>query len=102
MEKQTYLAAGVHGVIVIHGIGDQRAGDTLADFSKGLCDALINSPKGASVPSVQLKSSLSGKPPSVTLQITSPYGEKATWVCREAYWNDAFPPPDPTRLLCLV
>lgn len=99
MEKKGFLSPGVHGVIVVHGIGDQRAGDTLADFSKALCDSLINSPKDNDVPSVQLTSALSGKPPAVTLQITSPYGEKAVWVCREAYWNDAFPPPDPTRVL---
>lgn len=94
------LLAGTHGVVVVHGIGDQRPGDTIADFSKALCDSLINSPSGEVPPEIQLKSDVSGSPPSVTLQITSPDGkEKATWICQEAYWNDAFPPPPPTRVL---
>jgi len=33
------------------------------------------------------------------MQITSPYGEKATWLCQEAFWNDAFPPPNATQVL---
>ncbi|MBI2850518.1 MAG: alpha/beta hydrolase [Chloroflexi bacterium] len=94
-----YLSPGTHGVIIVHGIGDQLPGDTLAGFAKGICDALINSPKGNDLPAIELKSDLSGSPPSVTLRITSPYGEQANWVCQEAYWNDAFPPPSATQVL---
>ena len=94
-----YLSPGTHGVVIVHGIGEQRRGDTLAAFAKALCDILINSPKGTASPAVQLKSDVSGSPPSVTLQITSPYGEQATWLCREAFWNDAFPPPSATQVL---
>lgn len=93
------LSPGVHGVIIVHGIGDQKRGETIADFSKALCDTLINSPKGDISPSIQIMSVVSGNPPSVTLKITSPYGEKATWLCQEAYWNDAFPPPKATQVL---
>ena len=98
------LSAGTHGVVIVHGIGDQLPGDTLADFSKALCDMLINStvdsPNGRIPPEIQLKSDVSGSPSSVTLQITSPNGkEKATWICQEAYWNDAFPAPPPTQVL---
>ncbi len=98
------LSPGTHGVVIVHGIGDQRPGDTLADFSKALCDTLINcvvdTPEGKVLPRVQLRSDVSGSPPSVWLHITSPGGkEKATWVCREAYWNDAFPAPPPTQVL---
>lgn len=98
------LSSGTHGVVIVHGIGDQRPGDTLADFSKALCDMLINStvdsPNGRIPPEIQLKSDVTGSPASVTMQITSPDGkEKATWICREAYWNDAFPAPPPTQVL---
>ncbi len=94
-----YLSPGTHGVVIIHGIGDQRPGDTIAEFTKSLCDALINSPRGNSIPTIQLKSDVSGNPPSVTMQITTPYDEKATWFCQEAFWNDAFPPPKATQVL---
>ena len=93
------LSSGTHGVIIVHGFGDQKKGDLLADFSKALCDTLIDSPEGGKCPKIQLKSDVSGSPPTVTLQITSPYGEEATWLCREAFWNDAFPPPQPTQVL---
>ncbi len=98
------LSSGIHGVVIVHGIGDQRPGDTLADFSKALCDTLINcavdSSNGRIPPVIQLKSDFSGSPPSVTMRITSPDGkEKTTWVCQEAYWNDAFPASPPTKVL---
>ena len=99
MGDTMYLSPGTHGVVIIHGIGDQRPGDSIAEFTKSLCDALINSPRGNSIPTIQLKSDVSGNPPSVTMQITTPYDEKATWFCQEAYWNDAFPPPKATQVL---
>lgn len=98
------LSPGTHGVVIVHGIGDERPGETLADFSKGLCDALINStvdtPEGRILPEIQLRSDVSASPPSVYLHVTPP-GEKeeAAWICREAYWNDAFPAPAPTKVL---
>lgn len=93
------LSTGQHGVIMVHGIGDQKRGDTIAEFSKAVYDTLIRSPKDNEYPSIQLEPDVSGNPSSVTLEITSPYGDKAKWRCQEAYWNDAFPPPNATQVL---
>src|SRR5512147_1857195 len=93
------LYEGTHGVVIVHGIGDQRKGDTVAEFSKALCDTLVNPANGNRLPSVLLTSDVSGSRPSVTLQITSPDGKHATWLCQEAFWNDAFPPPNATQVL---
>jgi hypothetical protein len=93
------LSTGKHGVIMVHGIGDQKRGDTIAEFSKAVHDTLIKSPKDNDYPSIQLEPDISGNPSSVTLEITSPYGDKTTWRCQEAYWNDAFPPPQATQVL---
>ncbi|MFC1846642.1 hypothetical protein ACFLYS_01080 [Chloroflexota bacterium] len=88
-----------HGVIITHGIGDQKRGDTIAEFSKAVYDSLIKSPKDNEPPMILLEPDISGNPSSVTLKITSPYGDKATWRCQEAHWNDAFPPPNATQVL---
>jgi hypothetical protein len=93
------LSPGTHGVVIVHGIGNPAAGDTIAAFAKAVCDTLINSPEGSIKPQVQLKSDVSVKIPTVNLHITSPSGEHAVWLCREAHWGDAFPPPTPTQVL---
>ncbi len=97
------LSDGTHGVIIVHGIGDQKRGDTVAEFSKAIYNSLINSPKdGNKRPMIKLEElDVFGNPPSVTLEITSPYNDndKAKWLCQEAYWNDAFPPPSATQVL---
>ncbi len=71
------LNEGTHGVVIVHGIGDQRRGDTVAEFSKALCDTLINPANGFKPPTVELVADVSGSPPSVTLDITAPDGKKA-------------------------
>ena len=72
------LSPGIHGVVIVHGIGNPAAGDTIATFTKAVCDTLINSPEGSLKPQVQLKSDVSAKIPTVTLHITSPSGEHAS------------------------
>lgn len=103
MKGHSDLAPGVHGVVIVHGIGTQQRGDVLADFSKALCDTLIsspiNSPNGRRYPTIELKSDISGIHDSVALQITSPYNQTATWLCREAFWRDAFPRPKASQVL---
>jgi hypothetical protein len=100
------LSPGTHGVIVIHGIGDKmNQGDILAEFTKYLCDTLMDSQEKdvqgkKTLPKIGLKSDMSADPPSVTLTITSPNGkESAAWLCKEAFWGDAFPPPKATQVL---
>jgi hypothetical protein len=99
------LSSESHGVIVTHGIGDNlKAGHLLADFTNNLCDGLlesplIKSPKAKIYPAIQREAGLYEDPPSVTLQIESPRGEKTTWVCKEAFWGDAFPPPKAAAVL---
>lgn len=94
------LSPGNHGVIVTHGIGDNmKPGNLLADFTNLLADALVESQGKGDDPEIRREADLSGDPPSVTLQIKSPSEEKATWVCKEAFWGDAFPPPKASTVL---
>ncbi len=93
------LSTKTHGVIVTHGIGDEmKPGDILADFTNCLADYLMESPardaQGNEVyPEIRREVDLSANPPSVALHIKSPTGEEATWLCKEAFWGDAFPAP---------
>ena len=86
-------------------MGDNmKPGELLADFTNSLADALMESPardeRGHEVyPEIQREADISADPPSVTLHIKSPSGEEATWVCKEAFWADAFPPPKASTVL---
>ncbi len=94
------LSPGNHGVIITHGIGDNmKPGNLLADFTNSLANALMESPEDRREPEIRRDVNLDVDPPSVTLQIQSPNGEKATWVCKEAFWGDAFPPPKSATVL---
>ena len=99
------LSPGTHGVIVTHGIGDNmKPGDILADFTNNLAEYLMESPskdaQGCSVyPDIRREVDLSAHTPSVTLHIKSPGGDEATWLCKEAFWGDAFPPPRASAVL---
>jgi hypothetical protein len=93
------LSPGTHGVIVTHGIGGvMKPGEILANFTNYLADYLMESPtkdaQGREIyPEIRREADLSANPPSVALYIKSPGGEEATWLCKEAFWGDAFPPP---------
>lgn len=99
------LSEGKHGVIVIHGVEDEaRRGEFLAKFANSLADALLESPvldKAEPVyPEIQREADLSANPASVTLKIKAPKETaEATWICKEAFWADAFPPPAPSSVL---
>jgi hypothetical protein len=99
------LSLGNHGVIVIHGIGDnQKRGDQLARVTNHLADALLGSPvrdeTGRPVyPVIEREMDVTSDPPSAALHITAPDGTKATWVFKEAFWADAFPPPAASTVL---
>jgi len=101
-----------HGVIVIHGIGDNmKPGSLLADVTNSLAEALMESPEKGEKPEIRRKADLSGNPPSVILNIKNPIdksaggtispwsGKEATWTCKEAFWDDAFPPPKASNVL---
>lgn len=94
------LSPGNHGVIVIHGIGDNMTpGSLLADVTNSLADALIESPEKGVKAKIRREADLSRNPPSVTLYITSPSKDYATWICKEAFWDDAIPPPKASTVL---
>lgn len=99
------LRSGTHGIICIHGIGDnEKRGDFLASVTNSLADALLHSPardkSGQCVyPVIERDTEITADPPSVTLHITAPDGAKATWVCKEAFWGDAFSPPAASSVL---
>ncbi len=99
------LSPGTHGVIVTHGIGDNmRRGELLADFANSLADALMESPTAdkngkATRPVIRRVADIDANPPSVMLYIKSPKEEEATWLCKEAFWADAFPPPKATAVV---
>ena len=93
------LSRGKHGVIVIHGISDsEERGELLANVSNALADSLLESPAGQETstpvyPEIEREVDMASDPPSVTLHIKAPDGNETTWVCKEAYWADAFPAP---------
>ena len=93
------LTPGIHGVIGIHGIGDnQKPGEFLAGLANGLADGLLESPwrdeSGNLVyPTIERVGDLNADPPAIDLHITAPDGVRASWVCREVFWGDAFVPP---------
>lgn len=99
------LLPGNHGVIVIHGIGDnQKRGELLATVTNSLADALLESPSkdktGRKIhPVIKREVDMTTDPPSVTLHITAPDEAQATWICKEAFWADAFPAPRASTVL---
>ena len=94
------LSKGNHGVIVIHGIGDNmKRGNLLADITNSLADTLMESPQNGIRPKIDREADLDNKPASVTLTIQSPGGELSKWICKEAFWDDAFPPPKAATVL---
>ena len=106
MPEDYALMPGNHGVIVIHGIGDNMVpGGLLADITNSLANALIESPEKDGTgklkwAKIRREADLSGDPPSVTLYIKHPIEEqKATWICKEAFWDDAIPAPKASTVL---
>jgi len=93
------LKPGNHGMVVVHGVADTvTKGDLLASVTNSLADVLLDSPvmrpDGASErPVIRREADLSAETPSVTLSIETPDGKEASWVCKEAFWAEAFPPP---------
>jgi len=93
------LSVGRHGVIVVHGISENgQRGQILADVANSLADSLLESPAGSrrglsEQPVVEREMDLTADPASATLSIRAPDGTQATWVLKEAFWADAFPPP---------
>ena len=93
------LSQGRHGVIVIHGISDnEQRGELLASVTNSLADSLLESPAGQGTdspayPVIKRETDITSDPPSATLYIRAPDSTEATWVCKEAFWADAFPAP---------
>ena len=83
------------GVILVHGIGEQKRGDFLTGFVGPLVGYLES--KGGKVdlePEIALAFSSEGAPPQVTLKVLGPDGRFAEeWRVVEAYWASAFRPP---------
>jgi len=100
------LSTGTHGVIAIHGISDGlKRGEFLASVSNSLADALLESPAKDNAghvvyPEVERQMDSTSDPACVTLRITTPdQSANTTWICKEAFWADAFPPPSASTVL---
>ena len=93
------LSQGRHGVIVIHGISDnEQRGEFLASVTNSLADSLLESPSGHGTDSlaysvIKRELDITSDPSSATLYIRAPDSTEAIWVCKEAFWADAFPAP---------
>lgn len=80
-----------HGVIVVHGQGNQRPGVTLAEGMNAITDFLDES--GAE--NVQRHFTLANGHGRGRLDVTSPDGKTESFRFIEAYWADRFPPAAP-------
>ncbi len=91
------------GIIVIHGIGEQKQGDFLTDVINPLAGFL--EAKGGKVdfePEIALgfSSGTTPRPAQVTMQVRGPGGRFAEeWRIREAHWAAAFRPPTLGQML---
>ncbi len=80
-----------HGVVVVHGQGDQRPGVTLAEAMNAVADFLEES--GAQ--GVKRHFTLANGHGRGRLDVTDPDGKTESFRCIEAYWADRFPPAAP-------
>jgi hypothetical protein len=104
------------GILIIHGIGEQKRGQTIVDYADPLFRFMqrwIGEPRqealsgNQSSPPAQAhykvradRAVLDGgterdkTPPHVTVEIEGPPGTLVTrWIIAEAFWADCFPPP---------
>ncbi|MSQ33659.1 MAG: hypothetical protein EXR60_04485 [Dehalococcoidia bacterium] len=85
-------AGGTHGVVVIHGIGEPKPGETLASVVNPIAEYLLE--RGARVRQA-MEASSSGAAEAV-IDFVPPDGaggQPQRWLFREAYWAQVFQPP---------
>lgn len=83
----------MRGVVVVHGVGQHKRGEFLAEVAEGLADSLEFSPEGNARPTVRREMDISSHPATATLHITAPDGRQMAWYFREAHWQDALLAP---------
>lgn len=80
-----------HGVVVVHGQGDQRPGVTLAEAMNAIADFLDES----EAEHVSRHFTLANGHGRGRLDVTDPDGKTESFQFIEAYWADRFPPAAP-------
>lgn len=117
------------GILLVHGIGQQKRGQTLVDYGDPLCEFIERWVKGSArlqkaseetglslnqansysdvrTHDAVLTESEDGTPPHVLVELSGPPGQESKrWIVAEAYWADSFPHPHPapvTRWLIKV
>ncbi|MDA1256418.1 MAG: hypothetical protein O3C10_01025 [Chloroflexi bacterium] len=78
-------------MVVVHGIGRQRKGETLAEVSESL--ALTFEETAPSGHLIGREMDISGPVSTATLRFEGDGGNLTTWTLKEALWADAFTPP---------
>lgn len=78
----------------MHGIGQQRKGETLAEVAEALALTIEDSACTERV--LEREMDITGPNATATLRIKGGEGNLATWTLTEALWADAFTaPPGP-------
>ncbi len=85
-------------MVVVHGIGRQRKGETLAEVAEALALALEKTASADFV--IQREMDITGPAATATLRIGDSRGDFAIWTLKEALWADAFTAP-PARAVLL-
>jgi hypothetical protein len=82
------------GVLVVHGIGGQRRGDTLLDIAEPLVRSLGDwmGPESVEFEDVELIQASGGRPAHVRLTVRSD-GRTTRLLIAESWWADTFYPP---------
>lgn len=78
-------------MVVVHGIGRQRKGETLAEVAEAL--ALTIEETAPADPLLEREMDITGPVATATLRIEDGEGNLATWTLKEALWADAFTAP---------
>ncbi len=90
------------GVLLVHGIGLQRRGDTLVSWVDALVETINVSTKGkvsAQVDAADVRQSALGGPPAhATVRIVGD-SHSENWLFAEAYWADTFGEPSYQQLV---
>ncbi len=85
-------------MVVVHGIGRQRKGETLAEVAEALALTLEKTASADFV--IQREMDITGPAATATLRIGDSRGDFAIWTLKEALWADAFTAP-PARAVLL-
>ncbi len=87
MEVPIALQPGHHGVVVVHGVGRQHKGETLAEVAEALALTLEETAQADFV--IQREMDIAGPVATATLRIGDGLGNFATWTNHARLRDDA-------------